>query len=144
MMKLDEKKSVSKYEMAIHWSKVFGQAISEESPRAMVILSVCYLDECLNQLLKAIFVPVDSKSDLLFDGPSAPLGTYFAKVELAYRMRLFDDEMRDSLNLIRKIRNEFAHDLGTNSFNNESVLRKNQKLYELNKSAMKEVRNSNP
>jgi DNA-binding MltR family transcriptional regulator len=47
-------------------------------------------------------------NDDLFD-PDRPLGTFSAKITLAYRLGLVDDRVEKCLQLIRKIRNGFAH-----------------------------------
>jgi DNA-binding MltR family transcriptional regulator len=41
--------------------------------------------------------------------PDRPLGTFSAKINLAYRLGLLDDKIEHALQLIRKIRNDFAH-----------------------------------
>jgi DNA-binding MltR family transcriptional regulator len=40
-----------------------------------------------------------------------PLGDFSNKIKMCYCLGLIDKIIRDDLNLIRKIRNEFTHDL---------------------------------
>ena len=47
-------------------------------------------------------------SDNLFD-PDRPLGTFSAKIALAYRLNLIDRDFEHALQMVRKIRNDFAH-----------------------------------
>lgn len=129
-----------KVELAGQWSDHFEISTKKESLRAKVVLSVCYLDEVLDQLLKIVLKPSDSKNDLLFNGPQAPLGTFSSKIEMTYRMGLISKEIKDSLNYIRKIRNEFAHNLLESDFSNPKILGLNRNLYKLNNSAMRERR----
>ncbi len=46
--------------------------------------------------------------DNLFD-PDRPLGTFSAKINLAYRLGLISDDIEHAMQMIRRIRNEFAH-----------------------------------
>jgi len=48
--------------------------------------------------------------DNLFD-PDRPLGTFSAKIALAYRLNLIDRHIEHSLQMVRKIRNDFAHSI---------------------------------
>jgi hypothetical protein len=59
---------------------------------------------------------------------------------MAFRMQLIDSNVKDSLHLIRKIRNEFAHNLMGCDFQKEKILNINRKLYELHSESMKEGR----
>ena len=129
-----------KYYVPGQWCDHFESSIIKESLRAKVILSGCYLDEALYDLLKIVLVPSEEKNDVLFDGPQAPLGTFSAKIEMAYRMQLIDTNTKDSLHLIRKIRNEFAHNLISCDFTNAKILEFNRKLYHINSGSMKEGR----
>ncbi len=127
-------------DLAGEWSDHFDKSISAESTRAKVILSVCYLDELLNQLLEIILNPNDEKSDPLFDGPQAPLSTFSAKIELSARLGAITDDTKKSLHLIRKIRNEFAHSLTECDFNDSKINSWNKELHILNDHATKKRR----
>ena len=114
------------------WSNHFQQSIKTESARSKVILSACYLDELLYQLLAVNLRPDTSKDDGLFDGATAPLGTFSAKIELAFRMSLIPDPTRKSLHLVRKIRNAFAHNITGCNFDDQSIATRTRELYGLN------------
>jgi hypothetical protein len=55
-------------------------------------------------------VPNTATSDPLFDS-DRPLGTFSAKIALAYRLELIDAELQQAITAIRKIRNDFAHSM---------------------------------
>jgi len=135
--KIDDDK---KYYVPSKWCDHFESSIIKESLRAQIVLSGCYLDEALYDLLKIVLVPEKSKNDVLFDGPQAPLGTFSSKIEIAYRLQLIDKETKESIHLIRKIRNEFSHNLMKCDFSNTKILDYNKKLYSIFKDAMKEGR----
>jgi hypothetical protein len=53
-------------------------------------------------------------SDGLFD-PERPLGKFASKIALAHRPGLVDHDVELALQLVRRIRNEFAHSVGSSS-----------------------------
>ncbi|MHC4268232.1 MAG: hypothetical protein ACYSTS_07170 [Planctomycetota bacterium] len=126
------KKEKDIYDLSGEWSDHFEISIKSESTRAKVILSACYLDKLLNQLLEILLKPNDAKNDSLFDGPTAPLSTFSAKIELAARMGTIDNDTKKSLHLVRKIRNQFAHSLSDCDFNDSKIENWNKELHELN------------
>ncbi|HQV68410.1 MAG TPA: hypothetical protein PLW39_10910 [Thermoflexales bacterium] len=83
---------------------------TREGERAAVIIGAARIDAAIENLLKSVLVnnPTGKKEDNLF-GPDRPLGTFSAKISLGYRMGLFDRDVEQALNCIRKIRNLFAH-----------------------------------
>ena len=82
--------------------------LAEEGERALVIGGAARIDVVLERLLKAVLKPHPGGDDNLFD-PDRPLGSFSAKISLAWRMGLLDAETEKSLQMIRKIRNDFAH-----------------------------------
>lgn len=122
------------------WSDHFDLSIRTESTRAKVILAACYLDELLHQLIALVLKPSEKREDPLLDGPQAPLGTYSAKIELSYRLGVIPDGERKSLHLVRKIRNEFAHNLDRCDFSNPKICAWNAELHKLNDHATPERR----
>lgn len=48
-------------------------------------------------------------ADDLLEGFNAPLGTFAARIKLCYALGLLTDAQFKDLELVRKIRNEFAH-----------------------------------
>ena len=64
----------------------------------------------------------DKKSvNTLLSEPHSPLGTFNSRILSAYCLGLIGSKEYFELNLIRKIRNKFAHDLETLSFDNQSI-----------------------
>lgn len=92
-----------------------------ESDRASVILVAAVMDEHLKKMLKSKLVQIRSKDDLLFNGLNAPMGTFRPRIEIAYRLGLISRKMQKSLDIIRNIRNDFAHDIFHCDFQNQSV-----------------------
>lgn len=104
-----------------HWMGVFDREFKKESDRASVILSVAILDRALESVLKAHLVPTDSPDDSLIEGVYAPISTFNARIDLAHRLGLISTKFCRDLHIIRKIRNEFSHNIEGCSFDNSSV-----------------------
>jgi hypothetical protein len=100
--------------------KALGQAIPEdarlrtteeefygESDRAAGILLVSMVEDALDAALKKLFRSGAPFSKLFsYEGP---LGTFSAKIELGYALSLFGEKSRHDLDLLRRLRNGFAH-----------------------------------
>ena len=80
----------------------------EERGRGAVLVGVARVDAALEHLLQAVLAPATAKNDGLFL-PDRPLGSIGAKVALASRMGLIDTGVERALNVLRKLRNAFAH-----------------------------------
>lgn len=104
-----------------HWDRVFSVEFEKESDRAAVILTAAMLEQTLEVLLKASLVPCSSHEDPLFDSAYAPLSAFSAKIEISYRIGLISRLEARILHLVRKIRNEFAHNVTGCSFENASI-----------------------
>lgn len=104
---------------------------ARETDRAAVIVAASMLDELLRSLLVAKLVPVSSSNDELFDGANAPLGTFSARIEMAYRTGMISVKLARDLHLVRRIRNDFAHNIHGASFEDTRV---KQRIAELDNS----------
>jgi hypothetical protein len=87
------------------WHKEF----KGESDRAAVILGAAKLDLVLRELLVRKFLPSPSGQDELFD-TDKPISTFSARINVAYRLGLIDRQFARMLHLVRRIRNDFAHE----------------------------------
>jgi Mannitol repressor len=88
--------------------------------RSCAILFAAYLDNCLEEaFLNITKHPNDTRKKLLND--TAPLGTLSAKIDLMWVLGHLSEPVYRDLHLLRKIRNEFAHNVTASSFNNEPV-----------------------
>jgi DNA-binding MltR family transcriptional regulator len=85
----------------------FLKAFSKETDRAVGIISVCYLDDLLEKLIRASYVK-DPKLSSLFKNDQL-LQSFFAKINLAYFSGLIPEVIYHDLKLIGEIRNRFAH-----------------------------------
>jgi len=105
----------------IMWMDTFRREFQKESDRASVILAGAMIEKSLEMMIRAKLIPSLHKKDELFDTPYAPLHNFKAKIELAYRIGLISSNLHRDLNIIRDIRNDFAHDIEGCSFENNRV-----------------------
>jgi hypothetical protein len=111
---MNESENISKVQ------RVFEQ-FQDESDRASVILVAAAMDEYLITILKAKLVQVSNEDDPLFDIPYAPMRSFRARIDFAYRLGLISEKLCDALHVVRRIRNEFSHDVFGCNFDNQSV-----------------------
>ncbi|MCA1860782.1 hypothetical protein LE191_11785 [Janthinobacterium sp. HSC-3S05] len=76
--------------------------------RGMVLSLAAFSEEALGDLLKAFLMPSDATTQLV-EGFNAPLGTFSSRIKAAYSIGLITKEQFQDLEILRKIRNEFAH-----------------------------------
>jgi len=103
----------------------------KESDRAAVILVTALIDEGLTTLLKLYLIPIPTSSDEMFDGANATLSNFSSKINIAHRLGLITGKFARDLHLIRKIRNQFAHNVYGCNFEEGGV---KQRIEELMKS----------
>jgi DNA-binding MltR family transcriptional regulator len=87
----------------------FFTEFKNESERAIVVLTAARLDYLLFQLLHKYVIPNVSKTDDFFEN-QGPGSSFSNKIMLCYRLGLIDRQFTQALNLIRRIRNDFAHE----------------------------------
>ncbi|POD29683.1 hypothetical protein BKM14_20605 [Pseudomonas syringae pv. syringae] len=90
--------------------KRFEKELGDESPRGVVLIGTAMLEEKLRELMIAALVPNPSSSDTLFDGPNSAFGSLSSKIDGAYRMGLISNTFCRDLHVIRRLRNDVAHE----------------------------------
>lgn len=83
-------------------------SLGSEGERSAVVLGAERINVAVEMLLKSFLLPSPNKDDRLFTTDGA-VSTFSRKVELAHRLCLMDSSFKQALDLIRKLRNEFAH-----------------------------------
>lgn len=88
----------------------FVVGLVQESERSAVIVGAAQLDNVLEQLLRNVLQPQPGSDDKLF-GANGPLRDTYAKINIAYRLGIIDNNVERALQLVRRIRNDFAHSI---------------------------------
>jgi DNA-binding MltR family transcriptional regulator len=80
----------------------------KENDRAAAVLVAAEIDRVILKMLESFMLPA-RKASSPFLGRDAPLEAFAVRIELLYRIGLIPPVMHHDLQLIRKIRNKFAH-----------------------------------
>jgi mannitol operon repressor len=88
----------------------FLEELQHESDRGLALVGGAVVDDKLRATLAAFFVECSAVAKLIDQG-NAPLGAFSARADACLALGLIDDFEYSEINLVRKIRNEFAHGL---------------------------------
>jgi hypothetical protein len=99
------------------------------SDRVAAVSCAAWVDDTLSAALATQFVKMGKTwVDRIFDGPTAPLGTLSAKIVIGYALGLFGPLTRADLEIIRAVRNDFAHTAGPILFTDPEIANKCNRL----------------
>ena len=103
--------------------EVFFDAFAKETDRGLAIVTVCFLDNMLEKLIRAVYRK-DPRIKILFKDNQI-LQSFYNKVCIAYFSGLIPEALYYDLKLVGEIRNKFAHSvLETVRFNDVSITQK--------------------
>lgn len=103
--------------------KYFSEFLREfqgETDRGAALVGAALIDDRLERLLLSNLTETKESSDLV-SGSNAPLGTFSSRIKAAYCFGLISQLEFNECNLIRRIRNEFAHQLPGISFESNKI-----------------------
>ncbi|WP_281515897.1 hypothetical protein [Vibrio parahaemolyticus] len=98
----------------------FRRTLTKESDRAAALMAGAYLDELLKTLISEQLVD-DANIQKSVIGTGGAIDSFSSRINLAYLLGLIPNNIRYDLDLIRRIRNEFAHTAGPMDFEKDSV-----------------------
>lgn len=107
------------------------EALSRESDRGLILVSASYLDDALERLLRARFSIEHKKSKSMIDplfNTFGPLSTFSSKIKMSYAIDLIERWVYRDLEILRKLRNEFAHSIGPAVFDSDEVVKLTEKI----------------
>ena len=81
---------------------------TKQGDRGTALIVAAWVDDALEAVIRSRFRPDKPLADDLLR-PDGPLGSFSARIKLAYMLDLLEHLARKDLDLIRKIRNDFAH-----------------------------------
>jgi len=93
----------------------FRQALSDETDRGVALYASAYLDSALSDLLYCSLVTSKQIEKDLFKG-TAPLASFSSRISMSFYLGKISNNERRELDLLRKIRNHFAHSAQSISF----------------------------
>jgi DNA-binding MltR family transcriptional regulator len=86
----------------------FLSLVGAQDDRAMVLSLSTFIEDTLGRLLIAYFKDCKATKELV-EGFSAPLGTFGSRTKAAYAFGLVTEEQYKDMEILRKVRNQFAH-----------------------------------
>jgi DNA-binding MltR family transcriptional regulator len=100
---------------------LIAKEVMASSPRAGAMVASAFLDEILKALILLHMESLsDSEIEALFE-PERPLASFSSKIKVARALGIIGPKTSHDLNLMREIRNAFAHSLRKMSFETPSV-----------------------
>jgi DNA-binding MltR family transcriptional regulator len=101
---------------------IFLDELDKLHPRAAVLSLSAFIDNMLERAIAENFISLGTRHfDKIFRNPGAPLGTFSAKINIAYALGILDAEHRSQLDRIRTIRNAFAHSVSHFDFDHPTI-----------------------
>jgi DNA-binding MltR family transcriptional regulator len=97
-----------------------ARILSQSDERGLILALAAFAEEALGDLVEAFLIAGEPAEQLLH-GFNAPLGTFSARIKMAYSLGLVTKRQHDDLDRLRRIRNEFAHNWEPVSFNDQKV-----------------------
>ena len=102
------------------WSVYFNE-LKMESDRGAAILAAIRIDELLTRKFKSLFSKGNSDAREKLFGFNGLFSSFSSKTNAAFCLGWLDKNTYDDINLIRKIRNSFAHQLHASSFERSAM-----------------------
>jgi hypothetical protein len=107
--------------LGVFWVEFLQKEFKNETDRGAVVLTASLMENALTNVLKKYLTPSTSSQDELFDSPMAPFSTFGSKIQIAQRLGLISVRLSRDLNLIKKMRNEFAHNVHGSSLESGKI-----------------------
>jgi len=93
---------------------------NKETERGAALAAAAMVDDQLGRTIQAFLVP-NKGSEALLGGFNAPLGSFASRIAAAFGLGLLSQQEHRECELIRKVRNEFAHQIKV-SFKTDKVV----------------------
>jgi DNA-binding MltR family transcriptional regulator len=81
---------------------------TRQADRGTALIATAWVDDCLKACVRAFFRPDNRVANDMLQ-PEGALGTFASRIKLAYLLDIIDPTAYRDLELLRRIRNEFAH-----------------------------------
>jgi DNA-binding MltR family transcriptional regulator len=101
----------------------YFRLLRKETDRGCAMIVAALLDDKLAQLLRTCMIQDAKYGEEIasFFRGSEPLGSFSSRIKLAHYLNLISRQVRQDLDIIRKIRNDFGHKLEFEDFNTPSI-----------------------
>lgn len=112
----------------LEYFSAFLKEFQDETDRGAALVGAALIDTRLERLLVSHLLD-NSIGKEMVNGSNAPLGSFSSRIKMSYALGLITEVEFKECDLIRRIRNEFAHSIHGMDFQNQklSALCKNLK-----------------
>jgi DNA-binding MltR family transcriptional regulator len=93
-----------------------------QQPITTAILGAVMVEHELEQLLRSKLKHKDDETWAMLIADNGPLKPFYSKIAMGYALGIYDKGMRSDLNIVRSIRNAFAHSKKLIQFNHPAVI----------------------
>jgi hypothetical protein len=103
--------------------RAINKVFKEEHPIVAAILGAGLIEHRLDQLLRSRLKHKDDQTWATLTEAPGPLNSFSSKITMGYALGIYDQRMRADLNIIRSIRNAFAHSKKVFQFDHPLVVK---------------------
>jgi mannitol operon repressor len=97
--------------------------LNKQTDRGAAIIAAAVIEEILEiVILKRVRPLSNSRYESLFSGPNAVTGTLSAKIAMGFALSLYNEAGFKQLDMIREVRNKFAHRIEAITFEHPEIL----------------------
>lgn len=94
--------------------------LNKESHRGAAVLSCSFIEDQLANIIRSFLIDT-KEAEKLLEGFNAPLGTLSSRATMAYTLGLITKDEYEEINILKKIRNLFAHNFKA-SFEDDKII----------------------
>jgi hypothetical protein len=99
-----------------------------DPPIVVAITLAAILEHELDALLRPRISRNNDDTWRLLTSENGPLRSFFTKILMGYALKIYDNEIKAYLDIIRNVRNAFAHARGVIDFDNELIVKELSKI----------------
>ena len=109
------------YGLPLDCFRAFNSSLSDESDTARVIVVACWIEEFLKVKLMNEFSKGNAKARKALFSDKGAFATFSAKINAAFCAGWIDNDVHHDIQVIRKLRNVFAHSYDPKSLDEEDI-----------------------
>jgi len=115
----------------------FRISLLSESDRGCVLMAAAFIEDKISQLLQAYMVYNETIQKKIFEGNGA-LATFSSKIDISFLLGLIPKNIYNDLGILRKLRNDFAHNAKSITFQTDYIKDRCNSLQVIIKGALRD------
>lgn len=117
--------------------KDFRMSLLAESDRGSVLMAAAFIEDKITQLLETYMVQNKKIQEKIFNGNGA-LATFSSKIDMSFLLGLLAKNIYNDLGILRKLRNDFAHNAKSITFQTDYIKNRCNSLQVVSKVALRD------